>query len=97
MVHRKVSEVGTLVREKARGLPDNASRAWGKVNVVAADVRSRAEAWNEDRRARHRQPVDAESMTKEELMDLARKADVSGRSSMTKAQLAAALRKLRRS
>jgi hypothetical protein len=41
--------------------------------------------------------LDMDGMTKDELMELARRQNLRGRSTMTKAQLAAALRRLRTS
>jgi hypothetical protein len=95
-VPRKLSEFGELLRTGARELPSNASWLWGRVGALGTEVRSRA-ATAVTSRGHRAKPLDADNMTKDELMDLARKEQVKGRSSMTKAQLAAALRRMRRS
>ena len=92
MSTNKVSQVGDWLRQEVRELPDHAVALWRRTKVAAAGVRSRAAARIAQRSGR-RQAVDAEAMTKEELVELARKEDIAGRSSMTKAQLAEALRK----
>ena len=92
MVQRKISDVGSFLREGARDLPKNATWLWGRARVAAAGVRSRAATWITEHSGTRRTSVDVDNMTKDELMELAREKDVTGRSSMTKDELAAALR-----
>ena len=96
MVHSRLSDVSQLVRTRMRDLPADATRAWGRVRSSVAAGQARAAAWIANRSGGRAEQIDPDSMTKDELMALARKEDVPGRSSMTKAQLAAALRKFRR-
>lgn len=96
MVQSRLSEVRRLVRTRVSDLPADATRAWGRVRSSVAGGRARAAGWIADRSRGRAEPIDPDSMTKDELMALARQEDVPGRSSMTKAQLAAALRKFRR-
>lgn len=95
-MQRKISDVGGFLRTGARELPSNAAWVWERARAVVDEARARA-ATMVASRSRGATYLDADDMTKDELMDLARKEKVSGRSSMTKAQLAAALRKVRRS
>ncbi|HEX6148638.1 Rho termination factor N-terminal domain-containing protein [Nocardioides sp.] len=97
MVQHRIAEVGDLLRSGARDLPSNAVRVWDRVRGSAAKARSSAAAWVASRTGRAGPGPDMDGMTKEELMELARQEQLRGRSSMTKAQLAAALRKLRAS
>ena len=97
MAQRKISDVGNFLREGARDLPSNATWVWGRARTIVAGARARAATWIAEHSGSREQPLDADNMTKDELMELARTEDISGRSSMTKDQLAAALRKLRRS
>ena len=92
MSTNKVSQVGGWLRQEVRGLPDHAVSLWRRTKAAAAGVRSRAATRIAQRSARGRL-ADLDDMTKDELMELARTEDIPGRSSMTKAQLAAALRK----
>jgi hypothetical protein len=88
----KFAEGGNFLREGARDLPSNATWMWGRARVLGAGARSRAVTWISAHSRTHSRSLDVDDMTKDELMALARKEDVSGRSSMTKDELAAALR-----
>lgn len=94
-MHRRITDVGEFLRTGARELPSNASWVWERARALGTGARSRVATLVASRGGTT--SLDADDMTKDELMDLARKEKVSGRSSMTKAQLAAALRKVRRS
>ena len=96
MVQSRLSDVRRFVRTRAQDLPADATRAWGRIRSSVAAGQARAAAWIAHRSSDRAEEIDPQSMTKDELMALARKEDVPGRSSMTKAQLAAALRKFRR-
>ena len=89
----RTSRVSSQLRERARGLPQQATRVWEQARALATDARWRAARLIAPRSSAQDPNVDLDGMTKDELMELARKEQVSGRSSMTKAQLAAALRR----
>jgi hypothetical protein len=94
-MHGRITDVGGFLRTGARELPSNAFWVWERARALGAEARSRMATLAASRGGTT--SLDADDMTKDELMDLARREKVSGRSSMTKAQLAAALRKVRRS
>jgi hypothetical protein len=95
MVQRRISDLTQLVRTGARELPSNATRVWGRARELASSTRTRAATWIANRVGREEPDPDLKTMTKDELMALAQEQDISGRSSMTKAQLVTALRKAR--
>ncbi len=77
----------------ARGLPENAARLWQRARARASEAGTRAAAWVGTRTGRSGMALDMDGMTKDELMELARRQNLRGRSTMTKAQLVAALRR----
>lgn len=91
----RIAEVGDFLRTGARDLPSNAAWVWERARTQGARARSRAASWIASRTDGTAGSLEPDDMTKDELMDLARQENVRGRSSMTKAQLAAALRKVR--
>jgi hypothetical protein len=91
MVKRKVSQVGDVLRQGVRELPENAGWVWSRVRALVVESRSRAATLIARRPVTRAATVDFDNMTKTELMELAREQQITGRSSMTKAQLAAAL------
>ena len=100
MVQRRISDLTHLVRTGARDLPSTATRVWGRARELASSSRARAASWIAHRSdrggsGRGEPDLDLKDKTKDELMELAREHDISGRSSMTKAQLVTALRKAR--
>jgi hypothetical protein len=105
MATKRVAQIGSSLRQRVGELPDHGARAWKRISTVTVGVRARAATWIAPRsgiRGQVADPqdgvgADADAMTKGELMELARKEQIKGRSSMSKAQLAAALRKSRRS
>lgn len=96
MQHR-ITGMADRLPSGARGMPENAARLWQRVRARASDAGTKAAAWVGTRTGRTGMALDMNGMTKDELMELARQQNLRGRSSMTKAQLVAALRRLRTS
>lgn len=96
MQHRITGMVDRLPAG-ARDLPDHAARLWQRARAGASEARTRATTWVGTRTGRTGLALDMDGMTKDELMELARRQNLRGRSTMTKAQLVAALRRLRTS
>ena len=90
MLRQRASDVVQFLQDGVRDLPRNAEWVAEQARRLAALLRTRA-AGLVSAGARTL-PDTFSEMSKAELMELARKEDVSGRSSMTKAQLLAALR-----
>jgi hypothetical protein len=96
MQHRIAGMVDRLP-SGARDLPENATRLWQRARARASEAGAKAAGWVGSRTGRTGMALDMDGMTKDELMELARRQNLRGRSTMTKAQLAAALRRLRTS
>ena len=96
-MQQRISGMVDRLPSGARGLPENAARLWQRARAGIAKTRTRAATWVSTQTGRTGLALDMEGMTKDELMELARRQNVRGRSSMTKAQLVAALRGLRTS
>jgi hypothetical protein len=97
MMQHRIAGVVDRLPSGARGVPENAARLWQLARARAAEARIQATTWVGTRTGRPSLALDMDGMTKDELMELARRQNLRGRSTMTKAQLAAALRRLRTS
>jgi len=75
MLKQQAAQTGTFLRQGVRELPGNAAWVWERARALVVVGRSRAAGWIAQRPGRS-VAADTDGMTKNDLMELARKEQI---------------------